>query len=536
MKLGVAYYPEHHKPEQWPIDYRKIKEAGIERIRIAEFAWACLEPEEGRYEWRWLDEAIALATDFGLQVVLCTPTACPPIWLVEQHPEVLPVHRSGKTVGFGARQHRSYSSPKYIEYSMRIVERMAERYGQHPNVVAWQLDNEFGGETKFDYGECSRRAFHLYLEQKYGTIDELNERWGTVFWSQTYRRFEQIPLPAPIESDVMMWQHPSLELEFARFSSDVIVRYANRQTDALRRHIGDRPITTNAFMFKYGDSVDWIRLFEKLDVVGMDIYSDRPHEIAFYCDASRGVLAKPFWMMEYGAGTSELERDIGIVRERGCEHFYLFKMKPFPWGQEQGAGGDEMLTLTGEPSANYGVVQRYSREGAALPASSGQARVALFYHFESSWSYRISVADRLPYPEKIVDNVYRALYESGEPVDVLYTPGQIADHEALLVPYHVLYDPELEERLIAYVRAGGKLIVTSDLFRKNADNVFLTEVPRLFAELLDWQENNFVQGRGHAEFVIRSHGGERGGRAWIVARDGGLEDWRMLLSEVLAVE
>jgi beta-galactosidase len=554
MEIGVAYYPEHEKSEQWPIDYKKLQEAGIPSIRIAEFAWSSLEPEEGVYDWAWLDQSIALAAEFGIQVVLCTPTACPPIWLVEGYPDVLPVHKSGTTVGFGARQHRSYYSPNYLAYSKRIVSLMAERYGQHPNVVAWQLDNEFGGETKYDYGDCAKQAFHKYLSDKYSTIAQLNEAWGTVFWSQHYQTWAQIPLPAPIQSDVMMWPHPSLELEFARFSSQGLVEFARMQERVLRPHIGDRPITTNGFMFCWGDNINWVDMFATLDVVGMDIYSDKPHEIAFYSDASRSVLSKPFWMMEYGAGAGQLERDMRIIEERGCEKFFLFKMKPFPWGQEQGRGSKELLTLTGEPSHNYNVIQRYTRaaeekeqkterekeqEKERAEQESGQssevATVGLYYHFDSSWSYQISVSDRLPYANYVVDNVYQPLFELNKQVDVVYTARQIKNYELLILPLHIMYDAELEDTLIAYVQDGGKLVVTTDFFRKNEYNVFLTEVPRLFRVLFDWQSNNFVTDvLDITQPIVLEHVTGKG-KSWLIARDSSLEEWREVIERIVGM-
>lgn len=536
MELGAAYYPEHHKPSDWPVDYEKIREAGIRYIRIAEFAWSQLEPSNGVYDWSWLDDSIELAASYGLKVVLCTPTACPPVWLVERHPEVLPVHKSGRTVGFGARQHRSYFSPRYLAYADRITERMAERYGSHPNVAAWQLDNEFGGETKFDYCDCARRAFHAYLAERYGSIGALNERWGTAFWSQRYERFDQIPLPAPIESDVMMWQHPSLELEFARFSSQGIVSFARRQADILRRYVGSVPVTTNAFMFRWGDSVDWSELFQTLDVVGMDIYSDKPHELAFYADACRGVLNRPFWMMEYGTGSSKLGLEMADFANRGCERFFLFKLKPFPWGQEQGAGGPELLTITGEPAPNYYTVQRFAERAAEGLTESPDSKpsVALYYDFESSWAYRISVSDRLSYADYIVDTVYQAMYNRRDRVDVIYRPEQIEDQMAVVLPLHLIYDAELEERLNEYVKKGGRLICTGDFFRKDESNVFLTKLPRIFAELFDWRVNNFVTDVVRERNpILHARRHANGGGAWLVARDTTNEEWAEILKGVV---
>jgi beta-galactosidase len=545
MELGVAYYPEHHSPEQWRVDYRKIKDAGIKRIRIAEFAWSRLQSSDDEYHFEWLDQAIDMAAEYGLEVVLCTPTACPPIWLVERYPEVLPVNKSGKVVGFGARQHRSYHSPQYLSYSLRIVTRMAQRYGQHPNVVAWQLDNEFGGETKYDYGDCARRAFQCYLADKFITIEQLNERWGTVFWSQEYERWDQIPLPRPIDSDVMMWQHPSLELEFARFSSDSIVQYARKQTAILREYTGDRPITTNAFMFCWGDNVNWTDLFATLDVVGMDIYSNQPHEIAFYCDACRGVLSKPFWMMEYGSAAPDLDRDMKDIAARGCDQFFLFKLKPFPWGQEAGKGQPELLTLTGEPTPNYHIVQQYSElshiaESAttalidpSLEQEEASVKVGLYYDFECSWTYQTSVQDRLKYMNYMVHTVYKALHERSLPIDVIYTIEQINKVDVLIVALQVLHDAALEEALIAFVQGGGKLIVTSDLFRKNRDNVYLTVVPPIYQQVLNWQHNNFITDVSDERKVIECDPASGLGKAWVIARETSLEEWRELMESVL---
>jgi beta-galactosidase len=532
MKLGIAYYPEHEESTQWSTDYARLAEAGITTIRIAEFAWSTIEPEDGVYNWIWLDDAIDLAAQFGINVVLCTPTACPPIWLIELHPEILPVHKEGKTVGFGARQHRSYHSSKYVQYSLRIVKLMAQRYGDNTNVIAWQLDNEFGGETKYDFGGCAQQAFHTYLEIKYGTIEQLNRSWGTVFWSQSYHRFDQIPLPAPISSDVMMWHHPSLELEFARFSSAGIVSFARLQASVLREFIGTRPITTNAFMFSWGDNVNWCDLFAELDVVGIDIYSSTPYEIAFYCDASRSVLAKPFWIMEFGASSQELALKMDLIKERGCEGFYLFKMKPFPWGQEQSNGGSELMTLTGEPSVNYGVVQRYAQRQATelRELSEPSAKVGLYYHFDSSWCYQLSVGDRLNYTDYVVNTVYKSLYELQDGViDILYSAKHITDQKMIVIPLHTIYDSKLEERLISYVQSGGRLVVTADLFRKNDLNVYLTEVPRLFRELFHWYENNFIKDAIHersSTFLKQASGN---GISWLLPRDASAEEWLEIL-------
>ncbi len=317
MKLGVAYYPEHRGPDRWAVDHFKARAAGIRRVRVGEFAWSRMEPQPGAYDWEWLDRSIERAAEQGIEIVLCTPTACPPIWLVERYPEVLPVDRTGRRTGFGARQHRCYNAPAYVAHSARIVEALGERYGAHPNVVAWQLDNEFGGERKRCYCDHCRRAFQADLAARYGDIGALNERWGTVFWSQEYQRWDQIPVPLQHAADLQMRHHPSLELAFFRFSSASIVRYCRMQAELLRKHTGARPITTNAFLFKWGDNLDWYELFAGLDAAGIDIYSERPHEIAFCLDFARSLVPGAVWVMEYGTRSDNLRAEMDLLAARG---------------------------------------------------------------------------------------------------------------------------------------------------------------------------------------------------------------------------
>jgi len=537
MDVGVAYYPEHEEKSQWSVDLQHMKGAGIEYVRIAEFAWTVMEPSEGGYQWQWLDDFIELAQLYHIGVVLCTPTACPPVWLVEKYPDILPVHKSGEIVSFGARQHRSYYSENYWKYSAAIVEAMAQRYGKHPNVIAWQLDNEFAGETKFDYSEGAKQAFHQYLKERYNTIEELNQSWGTTFWSQRYERFDQIPLPKPIQSDVRMWQHPSLELTFAQFSSQGIVKYSNMQADILRKYIEQRPITTNVFMFRWGDSLDWYQLFQQLDVVGMDIYSDKDYEIAFYCDACTAVLQRPFWMMEFGTGDVNLYEHMQLASKHHCDKFFLFKYKPFPWGQEQGNGQPELMTITGQPAASYQKVKLFTDEANRIMTSrittdhNGKNRIGLYYDFNSSWAYRISVSNGVSYADGIVDTIYKALYNIDAKIDIMFHPSMIKQQRCIILYRQWIYNRELEAALIHYVQQGGMLIATSDLFRKNEDNVFLTSVPSIYREVFGWKDNDFIY--EEEELVVQQHTNENGGAGILVKSSVSYEDWSNWLENEL---
>lgn len=538
MKLGTAYYPEYNKRKEWDKDFEKIQAAGIKRVRMAEFSWSLTQPEKGVFNWTWMDESIELAAKFGLEIVLGTPTACPPIWLVEEYPEVLPVNREGRRSGFGARQHRCYNSPAYLKYSQIIVEAMAERYGKHPNVVAWQIDNELGGEQKKCYCSNCRKAFQESLENKYSTIEELNDRWDNHFWSNDYQNWSQIPVPMKFASDMLMKHHPSLELEFFRFSSDSIIKFSNMQASILRKYT-DKPVTTNTDTFYFGDNVKLNELFRNLDIGGMDIYSDNPNEISFYSDITRSLKKDKFWMMEFGTGSKNLLKEMEMIKESGCEWFYLFKFKPFIAGQEQST--TELITITGEPGPNYSVVRNWAKEHEGKlneDASVISRKIGLYYDFESSWAYSLNAwsdnyDERLIYQRYVMNTLYKGLFEEKLPVQIIYTKEEIKNMEVLILPWQILYDAGLEDTLIEFVEQGGKLIVTSDLFKKNLDNVYLTYIPRIYKELFNWQENNFVDESKFAEANVLCEYKYGKGCAWMLKMNVFLDDWKVFLKAIV---
>ena len=247
--LGVCYYPEHWPRDRWAGYARRMRELGLTYVRIAEFAWSRMEPAEGHFDWAWLDDAVASLHAEGLHVVLCTPTATPPAWLVRAHPEILPVDAQGRVRAFGSRKHYDHASPVYRAHSRRITEAIATRYGEHPAVVGWQTDNEFGcHDTTRSYGPASRDAFRAWLAARHGTLDALNRAWGTVFWSQEYTAWDQIDPPHLTVTD----PNPSHVLDFARFASDMVVEFQAEQVAILRRRSPGRWVTHN-FMQLFAD-------------------------------------------------------------------------------------------------------------------------------------------------------------------------------------------------------------------------------------------------------------------------------------------
>jgi beta-galactosidase len=497
MQLGISYYPEYYPQDQWDRHFEALVEGGFKRVRFGESSWATFQPARHEFRWEVMDDAIEKAASFGVEVVLGTPTYVPPLWLVKEHPEILPVGVDGRRTVFGARQHRCFNTPAYVDAANAISHAMAERYGKHPNVVAWQIDNELGGEQKRCYCDNCRRTFQEFLRARYGNIGDLNRRWNTVFWGQQYDSFEDVNVPIRFNADLEMRHHPALELDFQRFSSDSIVRFCEGQYDIIRS-CTSQPITHNTDSFFWGDNVDVWKLFQRLDVAGMDLYSDRPFEIAFYSDLTRSVSkADTFWMMEYGTRSPGLEDEMEVTARRGCEWLIFFKLLPFPWGQE--IDRKALLTLTGNPEPNYHVVRKWAGQNSTKRASPRQpSRVGLFYDFDSSWAYfvdqwrpGIPVPDRQIYPRYLIDVVYQALFELGLSVDLLFEPERLHEYQTIVVARHLLYDPLLEDVLLGYVANEGTLLATTDLFRRSDDNAWLEIVPNIYREAFGWDGADF---------------------------------------------
>jgi beta-galactosidase len=267
MRLGVCYYPEHWPEDWWDDDARRMVAMGLSRVRIGEFAWSRIEPEPGRYDWGWLDRAVETLHRHGLGIVMGTPTATPPKWLVDTMPDMLAIDAQGRPRTFGSRRHYCFSHRGYAQAAAGIVEAMATRYGSHPAVVAWQTDNEYGcHDTVLSYSMSARTAFRDWLGNRYQSIDALNSAWGNVFWSMEYRSFAEIDLPNLCVTE----PNPAHVLDFRHFSSDQVVRFNRLQCDILRARSPGRDIVHN-FMGFFTE-FDHHAVGRDLDVASWDSY------------------------------------------------------------------------------------------------------------------------------------------------------------------------------------------------------------------------------------------------------------------------
>ncbi len=316
-ELGVCYYPEHWPEAMWADDAARMVETGLKWVRIGEFGWSRMEPSPGDLQFGWLDRAVETLGAAGLKVVMGTPTATPPRWMLDKHPDMLIVDAQGNPRKFGSRRHYCFSHAGYIEECVRIAQIMGERYGRNPHVMAWQIDNEYGcHDTTISYSKPALHAFRLWLADRYGTVEALNEAWGNVFWSMDYDSFDQIDLPNLTVTD----PNPSHVLAFRRFSSDQVVAFNKAQADALRA-LTDAPLLHN-YMGRVLE-FDHFKVGEDLDIATWDSYplgflSDRleadeahkstylqqgdPDMQAFHHDLYRAVGRGRWWVMEQQPG------------------------------------------------------------------------------------------------------------------------------------------------------------------------------------------------------------------------------------------
>ncbi|MBC7889700.1 MAG: beta-galactosidase, partial [Ferruginibacter sp.] len=270
MPVGAYYYPEHWKPDQWERDIKRMEALGFSFTHYAEFAWANLEPEEGKYNFGWLDTCVNLAAKYGLKVVMCTPSATPPVWLTEKHPEVLIVGEDGIQIKHGMRLNANASNPVYQQYIERILNKMIERYGHHPAIWGWQIDNEPHFEGLYDYSVFAREGFKQWLNAKYHSIGNLNNAWGAAFWSFTYNNFEQIRIPNAKETHTV---NPHALLDFQRYNAASLAAGLRFQSKILKAGISRQQwITTNFAYYKFLPSVDLFKNKNDLDFAAHTMY------------------------------------------------------------------------------------------------------------------------------------------------------------------------------------------------------------------------------------------------------------------------
>ena len=489
MKLGCCYFPEHWPEEMWAEDARRMREMGLSLVRIGEFAWSRIEPEPGRFEWGWLDRAIETLAAEKLQIVLCTPTATPPKWLVDSMPDMVAIDADGRPRKFGSRRHYCFSHLGYRAQSRRITTALAQRYGKHPNLVAWQTDNEYGcHDTVLSFSQSAAEGFRVWLQEKYGDVGALNSAWGNVFWSMEYRSFDEVDPPNLTVTEA----NPAHWLDYRRFASDEVVSFNREQADILRAHSPQRDITHN-FMGFFTE-FDHHAVGRDLDVATWDSYplgfleqfwfSDEekraylrqghPDIAAFHHDLYRGCSGGRWGVMEQQPGPVNWARFNpaplnGIVAlwtleayAHGAEFVSYFRWRQAPFAQEQMHAG---LLRPDNSEAEAAPEARAAAEAIAKlgSANTARAQAAIVFSYEAAWVCSIQPQGKSFRYLELVFEWYSGLRKRGLDIDIVSPDADLSGYSMVFAPTLPILPAGFVERLSKLTapvligpRTGGK--------------------------------------------------------------------------------
>ncbi|MDW4509676.1 beta-galactosidase [Priestia megaterium] len=479
MYIGVDYYPEHWPENMIEEDIQGIKELGSNMVRIGEFAWHLMEPKEGEYDFSFFDSVINKLKKQNIDVMFGTPTATFPAWLAKQHPSILSKDENGAVRAFGGRRQYCFNSPLYRKYSAQITEQLVKHYCSEEAIVAWQVDNEFGHEgSDMCYCEQCHKEFQQFLERKYKDINELNEKYGTIFWGQTYNEFTEVPMPVK----TITTHSPSLKLDWARFRSFSLNRYAHEQTAIVKKYKGDHQLlTTNVSGGFFDKWFDHEENLEVMDFVSYDNYPVwggqtepiTPAHIALGHDFNRGLLHKNFWIVEELMGAQGHDI-IGYLPRpnqakmwsyqafaHGCTNMLYFRWRGMTRGAEQYCYG--VVGHDNHYGRRYKEVQSLFSEIVHYEhvlKSDIKSDIAVLYDYENIWSWRFQQqSEGFDFTQELLRG-YTPFYKLNTPIDVIPASRDFSSYKVLVVPALQIIDEELGKRFTEFTENGGVIIFT----------------------------------------------------------------------------
>ena len=482
-ELGVCYYPEHWPEEMWITDAENMIKNGISWVRIAEFAWSRIEPSSGVFDWNWLDKIVDILGSNGLKIVMCTPTATPPKWLVDQMPDMVAIDENGQARKFGSRRHYSFSHIGYQKESQRITKAIAERYGQNNFVQAWQTDNEFGcHETTYSWCLSALREFRIWLKKKYQNIDDLNKSWGNVFWSMEYRSFEEIELPNLTVTEA----NPSHNFDFRKFSSDQVKNFNYQQVKILNDYSPGRPISHN-FMGHFTE-FDHREICKDLNIAAWDSYplgflqnmqtiarEDKklledcynigdPDFQSYHHDLYRGMGR--LWIMEQQPGPVNWARYnpipvAGAVRMWTWEAFAhdaevvsYFRWRQAPFAQEQMHAG--LMYRNNTPAIGSHEAMQVSNEIQMLNLPETQkSEIALLHDYEACWITELDGQTEDFHYTRLMIDFYKSVRVNGGSLDIVGKKADFTGYKLIIVPSFVHLETDTFKKMVS---SGAKIL------------------------------------------------------------------------------
>lgn len=477
IAYGGDYNPEQWDEATWEEDMRLFKLAHIDTVTLNVFSWAALQPDENTYCFDKLDKIMDLAKKNGLKVVLATSTGAHPAWMAHRYPEILRTEFNGMKRKFGGRHNSCPNSPVYRKYSVLLAEKLAERYKDYDNIVAWHISNEYGGEC---YCENCEKAFRVWLKKKYHTIGELNRVWDTAFWGHTFYDWEEVVLPNLLsehfEYDRTMFQ--GISLDYRRFNSDSILECYQLEYEAVKKYTPDIPVTTNLMGFY--KPLDYQKWAKHMDMVSWDNYpsnQDTPAEIALSHELMRGIGGgKPFLLMEQTPSVTNwlpynaLKRP-GVMRlwsyqavAHGADSVMFFQMRRSIGACEKYHGaiidhvGNENTRVFRE-AAELG--RELELLGEETLGTRAEKKTAILFDWDNWWAVEYSAGpSRLLKYKDEVQNYYTALYEQNIPTDIIGVEDDFSEYRVIIAPVFYMVKPGIDEKIKAFVKAGGVFVTT----------------------------------------------------------------------------
>lgn len=520
LTMGTCYYPEHWPREKWQEDLQRMRKAGLEAVRVAEFAWSLTEPEEGVFTYDFWDSFLDLCEEESMKVIFCTPTATPPAWLTEKYPEVLNARQNGDLIYHGERRHYNYNSPVYLEKCRIITEKLGEHYGKRASIIGWQIDNEVNCENDEFYSASDDSAFRDWVRKKYGSTEALNEAWGTAFWNQTYRDFAEVHVPRETNQGA---GNPHQKLDYRRFVSDSARAFIRLQSDILRKYIKEGDFVTTNGMFNL-DNHRMVK--ESLDLYTYDSYPSFAYDENYEKRGKTDLLdrwwsmnlsevrgiCEPFGIMEQqsGAGgwTSRMMMPTprpGQIRlwtlqsiAHGAEYISYFRWRTAAFGTEMYWHG--ILDYCGRDNRRLAEITAMGQELKALGELAGsryRAKAALLRTWDNQWDCSIDHWHKM-LEDVSQGGVFKAATRTHTPLDILYldAPGigdRLKDYELLIFPHAMVVTKEQAQLLSEYVRNGGKLILGCRAGLKTAEGHMTTApLPGVFREMCGCEVAEFT--------------------------------------------
>ncbi len=520
LTLGVCYYPEHWDKALWNDDLTKMQEYGIEVIRIAEFAWNTFEPHEGEFTFDFFDEFMDLALKKNMKIIFCTPTATPPAWMSENYPEILNADIDGNLIHHGLRRQHTMNSPKYREFTARIVEKLAEHYSKYPNIILWQLDNEINCECDRYYSESDHNAYREYIKNRFGTLANYNKEIGASFWNQTYTDWNEVHLPRRTNFGHM--GNPHVGLLEKHFISDTVIGYFKLQADIIRKYT-KVPITTNGIF----GHLDYHRLVDEVvDFITYDNYPNFAFEKDLDVSAQNGLrdrntsynlstirsISPVFGIMEQQSGPSGWNFRMihptpkpGQLRlwtlqaiAHGADFVSYFRWRTCTFGTEIYWHG--LHDYSNRPNRRVNELCQTYRDIQKLHSLCGKeylAEAAILKDYDNIWDGEEdnwhSEVDRISN-----DGWFRAFQKKHIPFDFKYitddtAPEELKKYKLLVYPHPTIFTEKRATLLKAYVEQGGTLIFGCRTgYKKLNGSCHMTPMPGHAANLVGAEVEEFT--------------------------------------------